>query len=285
MKPLLDLSQARIFFAGTLTEPQLNHPEGVAVAADGAVWCGGSSGEIYRIEPDGSDITQVATTRGFVLGLAFDEHERLYLCDLKHRTVFRLDTRTGELIDFPRMASERPIVTPNVPVVDAARGCLYVSDSNQAHEPGPGIYRFDLETGEGGLWYTGSLDFANGMALASDGSRLYVAESWGYRVVAIPIDDGGSPGEPTAIVTNFDAIADGLSLGPDGRLYIACYAPSQIRRVDIANGGLLETVLFDPICNVLCHPTNVAWRGGELFASSLGGCNITSVDLTAAGVL
>ena len=37
MKPLLELSEARIFFAGTLSEPQLNHPEGIAVATDGAV--------------------------------------------------------------------------------------------------------------------------------------------------------------------------------------------------------------------------------------------------------
>jgi gluconolactonase len=284
VKPLLELSQARIFFAGTLTDPQLNHPEGIAVAADGAIWCGGTLGEIYRIEPDGSRIERVASTGGFALGMDFDEQGRLYVCDLKHRAVFRLDPSGGELVALPLQGGVRPLVSPNVPVVDGARNCLYVSDSNVPHEPGPGIYRFDLESGEGELWYDRDLDFANGLALAADYSRLYVVESWGYRITAVPILEDGSPGEPEVVLDGFEGIADGLSLGPDGRLYVACYAPSRICRVDLA-GGSVELLLHDPICNVLCHPTNVAWRGGELFAASLGGHNITAIDLEAAGVL
>lgn len=284
MKPLLELSEARIFFAGTLSEPQLNHPEGIAVATDGAVWCGGSAGEIYRIEPDGSAIARVATTGGFSLGMAFDGRGRLYVCDLKHRTVFRFDPSSNDLVEFPRLTAGRRMVAPNLPVVDTERSCLYVSDSNLAHEPGPGIYRFDLETGEGDLWYAGPLDFANGMALDGDGARLYVVESWGYRIVAIPIGSDGEPGEAEPIISDLDGIADGVSYGPDGRLYIAFYAPSRICRV-ATTGGPLETVMHDPICNLLCHPTNVAWRQGELFASSLGGCNITSIDLGTQGLL
>jgi gluconolactonase len=37
---------------GTVTEPRLDHPEGVAVHPDdGSIWCGGERGQIYRIEP------------------------------------------------------------------------------------------------------------------------------------------------------------------------------------------------------------------------------------------
>jgi sugar lactone lactonase YvrE len=277
MKPVVELSDARLFFAGALTEPQLNHPEGVAFDSEGALWCGGTKGEIYRVAPDGSAIEQVASTDGYALGIAIED-DVLYVCDLKHRTVFRLDTRTRALEPFASVGDGRAIVTPNFPVVDRARGCLYVSDSNVAHQPGPGVYRFDLASGEGGLWYGGDLDFANGMALAGDGSRLYVVESWGYRISEIAIEADGSAGSVRTVIEGISGIADGLSLGPDGLLYIACYAPSQIYRLQ-PDGSGLELLIADPICDVLCHPTNIAWRGSTLFAASLGGHHIASLDL------
>jgi gluconolactonase len=88
----------RVFFDGLASTPRLDHPEGVAVAADGAVWCGGEGGQIYRIAD--RTIERVATTGGFCLGLAFDADGMLYVCDLHHAAVFRLDTRTGTLERF-----------------------------------------------------------------------------------------------------------------------------------------------------------------------------------------
>ncbi len=41
MDALLDTSAASVFFDGLLTEPRLDHPEGLAVHKDGSVWCGG----------------------------------------------------------------------------------------------------------------------------------------------------------------------------------------------------------------------------------------------------
>src|SRR5689334_4573477 len=66
--PTLPLDHASVFFAGQLSEPQLNHPEGVAVDAEGRVWCGGTAGEIYRLAPDGSALELVASTGGYALG-------------------------------------------------------------------------------------------------------------------------------------------------------------------------------------------------------------------------
>ena len=59
LEPLLPAEAIRTFYDGTLGDPQLDHPEGVAVAADGSVWCGGERGQIFRIEPDGSRLEQV----------------------------------------------------------------------------------------------------------------------------------------------------------------------------------------------------------------------------------
>jgi gluconolactonase len=61
--------------------------------------------EIYRISADGSRIETVASTGGFILGLAFDSEQNLYACDMRHSAVFRLDTRT-EISSTSRTAEE-----------------------------------------------------------------------------------------------------------------------------------------------------------------------------------
>jgi gluconolactonase len=75
--PILPLDSAEVFFDGIFSEPRLRHPEGIAIGASGDVWCGGETGEIYRLSADGSRIEMVASTGGFILGLAFDEEQNL----------------------------------------------------------------------------------------------------------------------------------------------------------------------------------------------------------------
>ena len=87
MNTILDTSAARVFYDGLLTDPRLDHPEGLAVHRDGSVWCGGERGQIYRITADGSSIEQVTSTYGFCLGMAFDSEDNLFVCDLKHAAV------------------------------------------------------------------------------------------------------------------------------------------------------------------------------------------------------
>jgi gluconolactonase len=281
MEPLLDLGRAAVFFDGTLHEPQLNHPEGIAVDESGAVWCGGSAGEVYRLPADGSRLELVASSGGYALGMAFDRRGRLYVCDLKHRTVMRREPTTGTYERWARVPAERPMVAPNFPVVDHDRGCLYVSDSNVAHRPGMGVWRLDLETGSATLWWDEPMDFANGMALDTEAGTLYVAESWGRRVTAIAIGDDGMATGARTVVDGIDGVVDGLALAADGTLYLACYAPSQIMRLDPTRG--LELVIRDPICDLLCHPTNIAWRGTDLLTANLGGHHLTRIDLGVEG--
>jgi sugar lactone lactonase YvrE len=267
------MARGRVFHDGTLTRPRLDHPECVAVHADGSVWCGGEHGQIYRISADGARLDEVASTDGFVLGIAFGPDDRLYACDLAHRAVFTVDTSTGAVAVFTD-GGERPFVTPNFAAV-AADGTVYVSDSNRQGEPGGGVYRFAPD-GTGGLWSAEPLDFANGLALAPDGSAVYVVESFRPGVSRIPIGADGAAGPPEPVVTLPGTVPDGIVFGPDGRLYIGCYEPSQVLRVTA--GGEVETVLADPTAHLLCHPTNLAFRGDELFTSNLGRWHVTLID-------
>lgn len=278
MEPVLDPGACRVFFDGTLTEPRLDHPESVAIHADGSVWCGGEFGQIYRIAPDGSAIEEVASTGGFCLGLAFDADWNLFACDLKHAAVMRLDARTGTVGRFAEGAAGRRFRIPNFPAFDPV-GRLYVSDSNGFKEPGPGIYRFEPD-GSGTLWYGREIDFANGIAFSPDGAFLYVAETFSSSIFRIPIEDDGSPGERENVLHLPGVLPDGLAFDVEGNLYVGCYEPSQILRV-AADGA--ECLARDEEAHLLCHPTNVAFRGTTLFASNLGRWHITAIDVGREG--
>lgn len=78
MRPLLDITAARVVIDGVFAEPRLAHPEGVAIHRDGSIWCGTENGDLIRVEPDGSGMKLIGSTGGFLLGLAFDRHDRCY---------------------------------------------------------------------------------------------------------------------------------------------------------------------------------------------------------------
>jgi len=137
---------------------------------------------------------------------------------------------------------------------------------------------FDRE-GSGTKWYGASIDVANGIALSPNGDYLYVAESFGHSVFRIPILEDGSSGAREPVATLPGVIPDGIAFGPDQRLYIGCYEPSQILRID--RDGSVQCVLADPEAHLLCHPTNIAFRGSTLFAANLGRWHITEMELPA----
>ena len=271
---LLGIEECRIFFDGTFSEPRLDHPECVAVAPDGAIWCGGEAGQIYRIDADGRWLEQVASTGGFCLGLAFGPEGALYVCDAVRRAVLRYEPATGDLREFTGGPPGRPFAMPNYPVFDGG-GRLYVSDSGPADRPGPGVHRFD-PSGEGEPWHDGPFMVANGLALEPGGGALYVAETFAHAVTRIPIDPDGRAGERELFAV-LGALPDGLAFGPDGALYVGCYEPSAILR--ITGDGQVSWLVHDDAAHILCRPTNLAFRGATLFAANLGRWHVTALDL------
>lgn len=273
MKPLLDIENARVLVDGIFTKPRIAHPEGVAIDSTGHLWCGTETGDLIRVDPDAPQPELMGATSGFCLGLAFDAADNCFVCDLKHAAVFRRDAATGRTERF----ADAGIKVPNYPVVDEARGWLYVSDSHGLEAAGPGIYRYRLSDGEGGLWYDRPMVFANGMAMAPDRSGLYVVESFAQRVSYVPIEADGSAGDAKIVVGGVDRVPDGLAFDADGTLYISCYEPSRIYRV--GTDQRLELLIEDPFATTLAHPTNIALLGKRMFTANLGRWHLTEIEL------
>ncbi|TPI59248.1 gluconolaconase [Mesorhizobium sp. B3-1-7] len=271
-KPLLDMSAARVFFDGIFTNPRVAHPEGVAVHRDGSIWCGTETGDLLRLAADGGSVERMGGTDGFLLGIAFDRAGNCFACDLRHAAIFRWDSVTGRMERF----ASSGIRVPNYPIVDEARGWLFVSDS-VGQDNRSGIFRYDLRTGEGGLWCREAMSFANGMAMAPDANGLYVVESDAPCISYVPILTDGTAGRRQVVVEDVRNVPDGLAFASDGSLLISCYEPSRIYRWRKDSG--LEVLIEDPSATTLAHPTNIAFKGDKLYTANLGRWHITEIDL------
>lgn len=276
--PALRPDQVRVAFDGTMTTPQLDHPEGLAFDRDGRLYCGGERGQIFRLSLEDKVLEQVGDTGGFCLGMAFDPAGDLFICDSRQSAILRFRPDTGHCDVFAKEAAGHRLRIPNFPAFDA-QGRLYVSDSYEFKEPGPGVYRFTPD-GIGELWCAESFNFANGLAFAPDGSALYVVESFARAVSRIPITASGDAG-PKEHVAVVGVVPDGLAFDVQGRLYIACYEPSAVYRLTAE--GMLETLWHDSEAIVLCHPTNCAFKGSNLYTVNLGKCHITELAIGTGG--
>lgn len=262
----------------------LDHPECVAIHNDGSVWCGGEAGQIYKISEDGKIITEVANTGGFILGVAFDPGGNwLAICDLKNKCVWKLVLVTNELQKFATGAANENFSIPNYAVFDKA-GKLYISDSGAFRKVNGKIFCFDAN-GSGKIWHTGPFNFANGMALSKDEKYLYVVCSWLPGVERIAINENGTAGERNVFVTIPETCPDGIAFDSEENLYISCYAPNRIYKV---NQQKEITILADDWeAHTLSNPTNIAFGGKDmkqLFAANLGRWHISKMEMEIAGL-
>ncbi len=271
---LLAPDTAGVFFDGIFSDPKLSHPEGVAVGPDGWIWTGNQDGDILRIAPHASRMERVASTGGFALGLAFEADRALFVCDLKHAAIFRLDLADRHLTRF----SEPGIKIPNYPLVDTARGRLLVSDSHASGVPGPGIWAYDLATGAARLWCDHSFNFANGLAMRGGEDAVYVCETFAPSITRVPILPDGRAGKPEPFATDLPGLPDGIAFDSDGNLVVGCYEPSRLLRIS-PDGSRTDVLVEDPTAHVFCHPTNVAFDGATLYTANLGRWHISRVAM------
>jgi gluconolactonase len=272
---LYPISEVQRFISG------LDHPEGVAVGGNGALYCGGEAGQLYRIAPDASRIEVIARTGGFCLGITLDREENVIVCDPGRREILKI-TSEGHISVVASSVAGRKFVNPNFSLLDSNDN-LYFSDSGEWKQANGIIYRIrNSEQAE--VFCPGPFHFANGLALDAAERYLYVVESGLDRVLRVPIGTDGAAGQPEVFVEGMAHVPDGLAFDSDQNLYVTTYASNSIFRVPPDRS--VSLLCRDEDNLLLCQPTNCAFGGpnfDQLFVANLGRDHISVLDLKKKG--
>lgn len=259
----------------------LDHPECVTVDHDGNLFCGGENGQLYALSDDDGTATEISRRGGLILGICVNGNGTIYACDASGGELYAR-TAEGEFTTISRGTPSRAMKIPNFPVLDSA-GNIYVSDSGSWPEGGGCVFRINPE-GETILWSEASHHFTNGLAINPGGDFLYVAESLLPGVTRIPIKEDGSAGEAEVVFLLPGTVPDGVAFDQLGRLYISCYRPDRVYRLEL--DGTCTIFADDYQGTDIASPTNVVFGGVDrktLYLASLARWHVGAIDVDVAG--
>ncbi len=215
-------------------------PEHIVIGPDGKLYTGVESGKILRMQPDGSAQQVLCNTGGRPLGMAFDADGQLIVADAwKGLLSITADGSITILLD---MLEGGPVHFPDALVI-ARSGKIYLTDSSTRFTPrqwgstteAAMLDIFEQSSTGRVLEYdpvqravrvvAQGLSFANGIALSSDESSLFVAESgkfrvWKIAVAAEQLDVTANPSQVSILFNNLPGYPDNLMRGQDGRIWL-----------------------------------------------------------------
>ncbi|HEU4673005.1 MAG TPA: SMP-30/gluconolactonase/LRE family protein [Candidatus Limnocylindrales bacterium] len=263
----------------------LDHPEGVAWDPDaGVLYAGGEAGQLYRVTLDGG-VDQVASTGGFLLGIAVAGDGTVFACDVAAGAVVRIDPASGRCERFADGdgAGDR-MRAPNWLAFDRG-GSLFVTDSGDWGKADGRAWIVDRD-GTAHVWTDAANRLPNGCCLTAEEEALLVIESNGPCVTRVPIMDDGSAGEPESFAELPDTVPDGIALCADGSVLVSCQRPDAVYVIP-PEGGSATLLVHDPTGQLLGSPSNVCWAGrhlDRLVTSNLGRWHLATADLSDIGL-
>jgi sugar lactone lactonase YvrE len=240
-------------------------PEHIAIGPDGKLYAAMTSGNLLRMDPGGGNQEVFANTGGRVLGFAFDAEGRMIAADaMRGLLVIAADGRVTLLTD--RVGENDPVRYANSVVV-APDGMIYFTDASTRFSPAEwgGTYEASvldiLEQAASGRVLVHDpatattrvlahgLSFANGIALSSDGRRLFVSETGRYRIWSIDsrardLDVQGNSQQATVLLDNLPGYPDNLMRGRDGRIWAGLFRPRNPAADGLAQKPFLRKVLL-----------------------------------------
>ena len=220
-------------------------PETIAIGKDGKLYTTVASGNILRMNPDGSAQEVFVNTGGRILGFDFDASGNLIAADsIKGLLSISPDRKITLLTD---RVNGDPIRIANAVAV-AKSGKIYLSDASTrfaakdwggafdasvldiVEQSSTGrILEYDRENKTTRVVAKG-FSFANGVALGQDEQALFVSETGKYRVwkisvnandldISIPCD------QAKVLLENLPGYPDNLMRGINGKIWLGFAKP------------------------------------------------------------
>jgi sugar lactone lactonase YvrE len=220
-------------------------PEHIILARDGKLYAAVASGNILRMNPDGTAQEIFANTGGRVLGFDFDAAGYLIAADAI-RGLLSISPGRRIMVLADKVDGD-PIRYADAVVV-AGNGKIYFSDASTRFPPARWGGTFEasvldiIEQSSTGriLEYDPAskvtrivakgLSFANGVALSGDEQTLFVNETGKYRVWKIAVAANnldmvrGGP-QATVLLDNLPGYPDNLMRGLDGKIWLGFAKP------------------------------------------------------------
>jgi len=256
-------------------------PEGVVVQKDGTVLTADARGQIARISSDGKT-SFFGDVGGTPNGICLDGEGNCIIANIGNGRCQSLG-RDGTHTVLMTEANGKRIPTPNFPFVDS-KNRLWVSNSSYREDmedairnPAPDGCIVLIENGHARIVAEG-IYFANGVALNSDESSLYVAATMQRVVLQYRIQTDGTLTSPEIYGPSPLAehgYPDGIAFDEAGNLWVTFPFWNAIGF--ITPEGELVMVLEDPRGMILKRPTNICfgWKNRETaFIGSLDGMDI-----------
>src|SRR5215207_3098139 len=239
-------------------------PEHIVLARDGKLYAAVTSGNIVRMNPDGSAQEVFANTGGRVLGFDFDAAGRLIAADAV-KGLLAIDT-DGKVTLLTNNVDGDPIRYADAVVV-ARTGKAYFSDASGRFAPvrwggtfeaavldifeqaSTGrILEYDPVAGSTRIVAKG-FSFANGVALSADEQTLFVAESGKYRVwkiatAANTLDVARSSPEASVVFENLPGYPDNLMRGQGGKIWLGFSGPRSPEADSVAEKPFLRELML-----------------------------------------
>lgn len=206
--------------------------EDVVVHPDGTVFTGTADGRIHALTPATGEVRTVARTGGRPLGIELLGEDRILVCDAA-QGLLAVGIQDGAVeVLTDQVDGVRMRFLNNAAVL--GDGTIYFTDSSTVHPLVDWKGEVVEDTASGRLLRRSpdgtvsvvldGVRFANGVAAAADSSYVVVAELNARRLLRHWLT-GARAGETEPFAEDLPGYPDNISLGSDGRVWVAIASP------------------------------------------------------------
>lgn len=226
-------------------------------------WVDIPTGRLFLFDPDTDEITSHDTGVA-PLGAALPHDDGSF--DLMGPNAV-YGWRPGEGSAVRRSAEKRILFAPHPSLISNDAGIdpwgrLYVGRMSANEAPGAGEL-LAVEPDGSTRAVARGLTIPNGLAWSADRAWMYVAESVERRVYRVPTGPSGEDWSRREVLIEHDsALPDGIVLGPDEHLWVACFGLGAVERYTLAGVRVASFKL--PVSQA----TACEFVGGDLYVTT-----------------